>query len=234
MYILYVDESGNTGVKDDKTQHTECLCGALISDTKYRSCREKIEKLLKSKELPDDFEIKGYNLFHGEDYWKGKNPEERVDFCKDLSKKLGESGLNFYVKIIKKTGKTDPYIRCLEAIINRTAKKVSKRGVTNRQLLLIFDERKDISSTILSSCMKQRDKLIEKYKKSLIFIDAGFESNSQNCIFLQLADFVAYFYRRQKALIRDNTLFYKADKVITVKTIDEIISNLNNKIIKVE
>lgn len=233
MYILYIDESGNTGTKDDLTQKIECLCGVLISDTRYRKWSVVLQEFLSSKKLPDDFEIKGYDLFHGDGYWVDKTVDERVTFCKELSELLGKCGVNFYIKVSNKTGSEDPYIICLEAIISKVAKKVSTCGTTNRQLLLIFDQRKDISSSILKSCVEQKEKLIEKYKKSCTFIDSGFESDSFDCIFLQIADFVAYFYRRQKSLIRNNTLFKKADKQITIDAIDEIVSNVDNKIIKV-
>jgi hypothetical protein len=233
MYILYIDESGNTGAKDDLTQRLECLCGVLISDVRYRKWSAILEDFLHSKKFPDDFEIKGYDLFHGEGYWINKTVEERVVFCKELSKQLARCGLSFYIKISKKTGNQDPYIMCLENIINKVAQKVSRCGKTNRQLLLIFDQRKDISSIIIKSCVEQKKKLIEKYKKSCTFIDSGFESNSLDCIFLQIADFVAYFYRRQKSLTRNNNLFQRADKHITIKTIDEIVENVKSKIIKV-
>ncbi len=232
MDILYIDESGNTGVKDDKIQKIECLCGVQISDTKYRKCCSEIRSFLADWGLPVDFEIKGYDLFHGEGYWKDKESAERIKFCKELSKFIGKSGiLGLNLVVTTKSGKKDPYMFCLKKIINKAAKTVSKRGSSNKQLLVILDRRRDISASIVKTCIEQRKELFKKYKKSCVFIDSGFESDSENCLLLQIADFVAYFFRKQQGLKRIKTLFQNADRSDRIRTIDEIVDGFKNKIL---
>jgi hypothetical protein len=204
--ILYVDESY------DKRSYV--VCGFLINDINYRKLNETFNRFLeKELGLPTDEEFKGDELFNGRNHWHDHTMEQRADFMKRTVQFLAATkGTRFMLAQCSphdtNTHEED-YLALLDAIIKASAAVVAKLGKTNRQLLLVFDERHDISKAVHESVASRKHEIVKNLGKSCVVIDNGYEGISKYSRMLQIADFVAYSYHNYCCLTESSTLFEK-------------------------
>lgn len=223
MKLLYIDES-----HDKKTY---ALCGFLINDINYRKLNFEFNKFLKKEfGLEEDQELKGDELFNGRDFWKEKTLDERSDIvCKIIDFLQGTKGTNFLLTCseVQKENQHELYFELLETIIEKSASIVSKLGTTNRQLLIVFDERQDFrkDNSVYYQIAEKKLVIIKKHKKSCAIIDYGYEGISKFSRMLQIADFVAYFFRNYCNIIHNPTLFEKATDDRKIAMLKDIFEN---------
>ncbi len=205
MKLLYIDESY------DKKNYV--LCGFLINDINYRKLNTDFSLFLKEEfEIEEDQELKGYDLFNAQEFWKGKDIDERsVIVCKVFDFLKATTGTQFLLgsSIINENNQDKLYFKLLEKIVEKSAKIVSKVGKTNKQLLIVFDERQDFrkEKKVHHEIAKKKLKIIKKHKRSCTIIDYGYEGISEFSRMLQIADFVAYFFRNYCSMVENPSLF---------------------------
>lgn len=229
MYLLYTDESDTTENRKTLTHRWLCIAGLLLVDSKYRTTRARFEKLLKDHNLPDNFEIKGSDLYNGTGHWKNAEPSKRVAFCKDVCKFIMESNFKIYsaLGVIQNNDHITSYKELLNEVLDRTASHTSLHGPrTGRQLILIFDQRPDMESQIHEQIKLSRREIVRKFDSSCSFIDYGFDGDSKLCWGIQIADFVAYFLRKKQTFQRENTLFDTADKPLSIEAVGELLKSI--------
>jgi hypothetical protein len=78
MYLLYIDESDTTR-RENVAKRVYYGCGLRVVDSSYGQTTKRLAKVIATWKpaLPDDFELKGYELFRGIGPWKGRQPDER-------------------------------------------------------------------------------------------------------------------------------------------------------------
>ncbi len=208
MKLLYIDES------HDKKNYA--LCGFLINDINYRKLNADFNIFLKNEfELSEDQELKGDELFNGREFWEDKSLDERSNIiCKIFDFLTTTKGTDFLLahSIVQKENQHELYFGLLEKIIEKAANIVSKLGNTNRQLLIVFDERQDFKKgkKVYLQIAEEKSKIIKKYRKSCAVIDYGYEGISRFSRMLQISDFVAYFFRSHCSISEKYDLFEKA------------------------
>src|SRR3972149_5901231 len=84
MYLIYFDESGNTGNNlKDPQQPIFVLCALIVPETKWlqveRDLHTEIEKLFPSPR-PDDFEVHATDLHSGRRWFKTISLANRLAF----------------------------------------------------------------------------------------------------------------------------------------------------------
>jgi hypothetical protein len=223
MKLLYIDES------HDKKNYV--LCGFLINDINYRKLNVDFNSFLKTQfNLEEDQELKGDELFNGREFWKEKSMDERntavcviFDFLKNTK------GTDFLLthSVVQKENQHDLYFELLEKIIEKSATIVSKLGKTNRQLLIIFDERQDFKKEkkVFYKIAQKKSEVIKKYKKSCTVVDYGYEGISKFSRMLQIADFIGYFFRNYCSMVECANLFENATDKRKIEMLKDIFEN---------
>jgi hypothetical protein len=202
--VLYVDESYSS--------KSYVVCGFLINDINYRKLNETFNRFLeKDLGLPADEELKGDELFNGRKRWHDRTLQQRAELMTNIVQYLaGTKGTGFL--LAQRSPDNTPtheedYLALLDAIVKKSASIVAKLGKTNRQLLLVFDERHDISKTIHETVASRKHDIVRNLGKSCTVIDNGYEGISKYSRMLQIADFVAYSYHNYCCLNHCSTLF---------------------------
>lgn len=223
MKLLYVDES-----HDKKTY---VLCGFLINDINYRKLNSDFNMFLDREfDLRESNELKGDELFNGRSYWKPLSMDDRsiainkiFDF---LSQTAGTDFLLAYSPV-RVQNQHDLYFDLLGLIIEESARVVSKLGKTNKQLLIVFDERQDFrkGKSVFLEISNKKSMVIKEHKKSCTVIDYGYEGISTFSRMLQIADFVAYFFRSYCSMTEYATLFEKASDQRKIEMLKDIFEN---------
>lgn len=227
MKLLYIDESY------DKKNYA--LCGLLVNDINYRKLNSDFNNFLKKEfELNEDRELKGEEVFNGKEFWIGKTLNERNSaLCKIFDFLKETKGTDFLLthSIIEKGDTRELYFDLLEKIIKKAATIVSKLGKTNRQLLIIFDERQDFrkEKKIYYQIALKKAEIIKEHKKSCAVVDYGYEGISKFSRMLQIADFVGYFFRNHCSMVENPSLFEKATDKRKVEMLNDIFQNKINK-----
>lgn len=223
MKLLYIDES------HDKKNYT--LCGFLINDINYRKLNADFNSFLKKEfELEEDQELKGDELFNGREFWKEKTMNERnIALCKIFDFLKNTKGTDFLLahSAVQKENQHDLYFELLEKIIEKSASVVSKLGKTNRQLLIIFDERQDFKKEkkVFYQIAQKKSEVIKKHKKSCTVVDYGYEGISKFSRMLQIADFVGYFFRNYCSMVECANLFESATDKRKIEMLKDIFEN---------
>ncbi len=193
MYLLYVDESDTTG-RENVAQRVYCVCGLRVVDSSYGPTTKRLAKVIKSWEpaLPDDFELKGYELFRGTGCWEGREPDERAAFAQEIAQALADSTIKLFVAMKPSEDFGDDYRTLLGRVIAQAAKETEKKGSrTGKQMMLVFDQRPDFNVRESTALRDMRSDVISKHRASL-FIDHGYEADSRHALLIQAADFVAF------------------------------------------
>ena len=220
MKLLYIDES------HDKKHYA--LCGFLINDINYRKLNADFNIFLKREfELSEDRELKGDELFNGREFWEEKSLDERNEIiCKIFDFLKTTKGTDFLLaySTVQKENQHELYFGLLEKIIERSANIVSKLGKTNRQLLIVFDERHDFNKgkKVYLQIAEEKSKIIKKHRKSCAVIDYGYEGISRFSRMLQISDFVAYFFRSYCSINEKYDLFEKATDQRKIEMLKDI------------
>jgi len=223
MKLLYIDES------HDKKNYA--LCGFLINDINYRKLNSGFNSFLKKEfGLKEEQELKGDELFNGRKIWGNKSLNERGDIVCDIFDFLkGTKGTKFLLvySTVKKENQHSLYFELLEKIIEESAKIVSKLGTTNRQLLIVFDERQDFrkEKKVYYKIAQKNVEIIKKHKRSCAVIDYGYEGISKFSRMLQIADFVAYFFRNRCSMVENENLFERSTDKRKISMLNDIFQN---------
>lgn len=225
MYFLYLDES------IDKKNKLVTVGSVILPSSKHRKFNESFNSFLLNKfKIDEEVEIKGDYIWNGREYFKGKEMNERANIALEIAKFLARTTLTKFVvghKYFDGGDENQAYLDLIDDTIGFSAKLVSDKPKTSRQLLLVFDERQDINEKIYELCAKKRKQIISKYKSACTFIDNGYEGISKYSRLLQVADFVGYFIRNEKVTPKESTLFEtKADsrKIELMKQIKNCLS----------
>ena len=231
MYLLYLDET------IDITNQVVGIGSVLITDRKCRKFCEETENFLRKLEI-NHLEIHADHIWNKRGEYKKYSMDKRANITLKIARFLSNSGIARFIytqKFINGKDKDALYLESLENLINK-AVEYAKRcgGKTNKQLMLIFDRREDIKEDILEELLKQRQKIINKYKTSFFFLDCGYEGISKYSRLLQSADFISYWGRQTQIILEQSSLFKKSDHQKKVALVKEITSSWNKKIIYVK
>jgi Protein of unknown function (DUF3800) len=234
LYLLYLDESDTTSEEPDAVAARFCcLCGVRVVDSSYGKATKAVEKFLKNwpQAGRSTFEVKGRELFQGEGAWRGVKPSERVRFCKEFAALIASLNVKLIAATKPSVDFTKDYQLLLDQVIERVAKETAKTGSrTGRQLLVIFDRRPDFNVSSSETLRAARQNVVSRHKSACPFIDHGYEADSLHAPFIQVADFVAYFLRKQQTIVRESTLLTAAADARVVAAVDEIVSMLRPKV----
>jgi hypothetical protein len=225
VYLIYFDESGNTGNNlNDPQQPVFVLCALAVPESKWLQVEldlvAEIEKLFPAPRS-DDFEIHATDLMNGKRWFNSKTMEERISFRDAWLSVAAKHELTIiYQATIKKNFERWQHQACGSGIIinpHVVAFPVVARIVDDwlKSLpesplgIFISDENKEIVRDVEKSIKVLRG--IEGPMKLGQIIEKGFFIDSSKSVILQLCDLCAYTLRKNfeaNAGFRDNPLHH--------------------------
>lgn len=241
MYLLYLDESENSNGdrKDIFSVNVFGLSGILITPRYATNLIQEFWELRRSHNIPDDWEIHGFEIFSGSGKWsKNFNDEQRRLVCKDVAKliaknnRLAKSWFCYKESQLLK----DDYLKTLEGLLNKSCDFIGKCGSnTSKQLLVIFDQKDEFESAINKFILDQRNLINSSKKgKKCRVIDHGFPGKSELSELLQLSDFIGYVFRLSKTLKRKDTLLSKKHDQRFIDFVDELTNTMKKKVSEIK
>jgi len=210
MYLVYFDESGQTGKNLNDKEQPIIVLGALIVDSsKWLGFEAELEGIL-DKYFPDrpvDFEVHAHELRRGDNHFQKFPIDHRIKFRDEWMNRARFAGCHFTYRSITKakyakwldsefagTGiYLDPHVVafCLLAqVINQF---IVDQG-EDRLGIFIADERKEIIADI-----ERLHKILRTDKSELQLtriIEKGFFVDSKKSLMLQLTDLFCYSARK--------------------------------------
>jgi hypothetical protein len=225
MYLIYFDESGNTGNNlNDAQQPVFVLCALAVRKDKWLQAEQdlhaEIERVFPSPR-PDDFEIHATELMSGRQWCKAIPLADRVAFRDAWFSVAVKHDLRIvYRAIVKKrferwvhgtfgTGiAINPHVAAFP-LVARVVDDWLKSLPGSPLGIFISDENKEIVRDVEKSIKVLRG--IEGTLKLGQIIEKGFFSDSSKSVILQLCDLCALTLRKKeeaKAGFRDNPLHH--------------------------
>ncbi|MBW8016480.1 MAG: DUF3800 domain-containing protein [Planctomycetes bacterium] len=210
MNLVYLDESGNTGLNfKDKQQPIFLLAAIIIPSTKWFQMEEVFNNIIDEywSSAEENIEI------HATDLVKRKKSFKNIAFDKTLEirDKLLQILIDYkipmiYIDINKKRYekfcednygpgiKIDPYIMALPFVCMKVDQMLKEKGDSELGMF-IFDEQKDVFADAELSIKTLRLDPNSVLKTSNI-IEKGFFVDSKKSFALQLADIAAFYTRK--------------------------------------
>lgn len=233
MYLVYADESGNTGTDlDNKEQPIFVLAGLLIQDDKWHEInayfnKRKIEILpilesveIHTNELFNSSKKSAFNQFNWQDNFL--TLEKLIDLILELDiticfiaidKNSFKRGVN---KVFKNTLKIDPYIYSFGMLYDNISQILHQK---NEKGIVFLDDILTIPSqlhNIYPILSQNNSTMIEE----AMFI------KSQNTNFIQIADIFAFYIEKYYSITKN----YKKYNPVKQKHCLDMYEKLSKKI----
>jgi hypothetical protein len=224
MYLIYLDESGNTGNNlNDTQQPIFLLCALAVPKDKWleveRDLQAEVEKVFPSPR-PDDFEIHASELRRGGKRWKPIPPADRVAFRDAWFSVAVKHELRIiYRRIIKReferwqhqvlgTGIViNPHVMAFPLVARVVDDWLKSLPGSPLGILISDDNNKEVVRDVEKSIKLLRG--TEGPLKLGQIIEKGYFIDSSKSVILQLCDLCAYTLRKKeeaKAGLRDDPL----------------------------
>jgi len=209
MNLIYIDESGNTGLNlKDPQQPVFVLCALLIKETIWFDLEREYHLLLEkhiTHPLPENFELHAMQLKNGSGVFKEITLPQRISLRDDiLSLLCNYQTPVIYMRIIKKAFEkfcidnygpgihVDPYIMALPFICIEVDNYLKEKDMLG---MLIFDEQKEYFTHAERSIRILRLDKASVLKTNNI-VEKGFFVDSKKSFALQFPDLVTYYVRK--------------------------------------
>lgn len=219
MKLIYIDEAGATGVRANPAQPIHLLAAMLVDEAKVRSIEDDVRTLgykhFGAKSGDTAFEFRGYDIYHGNGYFAGIKPAERIALVNEILDIIEKHGvLVGYAAIDKQKSMANlhPHQLAFLFLVERIEDYLKRDGGLG---LIVADENEDIEQRLIddleifkteSTRFGWRPTKIEHVIDSIHFVQ------SKNNRLIQLADVVAAITYR--GLLTEDHVFarYVADK----------------------
>ncbi len=212
MYIVYFDETGNTGTNFDDTQQRVFVLGTLVvSETVWQNLERDLQKAVDAsfpRPRPDGFEIHGGALRNGEGYFRGFSISDRLAFRDRWLSLAHHHGVRFIYRAIEKSRfrswvhqklgsgvKINPYIVAFP-LVAQVVNEFLAACPGNPLGIFVFDENKEVVHDVEKSLITLRG--IGNSLRLGRVVEKGFFIDSEKSLVLQLCDVCLYYARKKE------------------------------------
>lgn len=208
MWLAYIDESGNTGVRlDDPDQPVHWMVAVVVPEDQVRSLAVALDGVVATVGgVAGHAELHGAALFGGDGDWAGVKPQGRVNVYREALALLATHDCFVAHSTIDKrrlggqgSGMTSPHVMAFQFLAEKLDSYVGRQAdVLRRRVMLIADETHENSvfQIDLVSQMQRGRAGIGSGRTLLNVVDTVHFVDSQTNRGVQLADLVAYALNR--------------------------------------
>jgi len=200
MFLAYMDESGNTGRKNDPIQPIHMIGCILVKDSSVRAMEDDL-RAIAAKHFPDvhakrDFEFHGAELFQGDGYFKGIAPQTRVDAAIEIVKccQTHVAAFGYGAVDKRKSYASDhPHRIAFQFLVEKLEPWLRSQDDYG---LIVADEQKEVEADLLSDFSNfKRDKTTFGYINVKIerILDSVHFVRSHDSMLIQACDVLTYF-----------------------------------------
>lgn len=224
MNLVYVDESGNTGLNlKDPQQPVFVLAALIVSESKWFLLEKQFFDIAYRHfgvPLPYPFEVQAKDLKSGRGIFAQLELAEQLSFRNEMLQLLLDNQMDIiYRRIIKSKFaafceqeygpgiRVNPYIMALPFVCTEVDHYLRQKGA-DQFGMLIFDEQKenlDAAERSLRTLRLDSSSIL----KTTNIVEKGFFIDSSKSFALQLADLAAYYIRKYE----ENKLGFKVSEV---------------------
>jgi hypothetical protein len=212
MYLVYFDETGNTGTNFDDAQQPIFALGALVvSEAVWQDLEKDLQSAVDStfpQPRPEGFEIHGGSLRNGQGYFRDFSVANRVAFRDKWLALASQHGVKFIYRAIDKgrfrrwvlgelgSGvKLNPYVAAFPLVARVVDEYLA--GFPQKPLaIFVFDENKEVVHDIEKSLSILRG--IDNSLRLGRVVEKGFFIDSAKSVVLQLCDVCLYSARKKE------------------------------------
>lgn len=200
MYLIYLDESGNTGTRKDPDQPIHMIAGLVVHESKIRAIEDAVDAVVRRHfaviSTTPDFELHGADLYSGNGFFKGVPPSDRVAAIHEVFDVLNALEIKVIwaaVDKIKLYSSWHPHQLAFLFIVERIEDYLQKEDSLG---LLVADENKEVEQRLIENLQKYkrgntgfgwRPTPIRQIVDSIHFVQ------SKNNHLIQCVDLIAYF-----------------------------------------
>lgn len=212
MYLIYLDESGNTGVDLNNTHQPVFVLGALlVPEEKWLRLETDLTALVEANfpaPRPDDFELHATELINPHGYFRQIPIAHRLDFYRKALNIAAQHQLRFvYRSIIKRNFARwlnttfgsgvliNPHVAAF-ALVAQVIQEHLKSLPGSPLGILISDDNREVSPDVEKSIRVLRQDNTNLRLSQII--EKGFFIDSRTSLPLQLCDLCTYAARRRE------------------------------------
>ena len=210
MKLIYMDESGHTGIDKNADQPLHYLAAICIDEQKVRTVEREIQTIaltaLGAAANNTDFEFKGHSLHSGKGrYFTGLPTAKRIALVTELLDLLKKHDIRVIWAAVDKArsaAKLHPQQLCFLLVVERVEQWLRSQDVAGGPIalgLLIADEFDELEQRLIDDLNRYKNSFVDfgfKLKPVERVIDSVHFVRSFNNPLIQLADMVAYFLNR--------------------------------------
>jgi hypothetical protein len=212
MHLVYVDESGNSGLNlKDPQQPVFCLCAMVVDESQWKSLEDGLKAVLDAR-IPDwrsrdKFEVHAADLRCGTGHFAGMSVADRVALRDDWMAVGSSHGVRLIHRSIQKTRYAEwlvkefgqgvivnPHIAAF-ALVTMCVDGYLKALPNSPRGMLISDENKEIVADVEKSIRIWRG--AEHTIKTSQIVEKGFFIDSSKSLPLQLCDLFTLSLRKR-------------------------------------
>ncbi|MCJ2027774.1 DUF3800 domain-containing protein [Methylobacterium sp. J-067] len=214
MYLIYLDESGNTGTHKDPNQPIHLIAALCVHESKIRAVESAVRSITWQHfgivTLSNGFELHAADLYGGNGFFKGIKPKDRITCIHDILDAIAaHDAVVIWAAVdkMKLYSSHHPHRMAFLFLVERIEDWL---GQGKAELgLLVADENKEVEQKLIDDLevfklsgtgMGWRPTQISSIVDSIHFVQ------STNNRLIQCVDIVAYFalkhHRQEQTLLR--------------------------------
>jgi Protein of unknown function (DUF3800) len=211
MHLVYLDESGNSGVNlNDQDQPVFLLCAMVVDESRWHNLeaglKAKLDVHLPDWRAHDKFEIHGADLRRGAGHFEGMSPTARVAFRDDWMRVGAANDVRLIARSVhKKSYATwlastfghgviiNPHVAAF-ALLSRCVDNYMKTLPGPPLGMFICDDNKEVAADVEKSIRVLR--ISDGALRLAQIIEKGFFIDSKKSLPLQLCDLFALSIRK--------------------------------------
>jgi len=213
VWLMFMDESGNTGKKlDDPDQPIHWMVAVLVPEDHVLALSRDMDALMAPAEarLGRPVELHAVNLYRGKAEWKGVPPQERIDIADQALSLLAAHECAIIHACIDKTrlasvnsmpaDRMDPHLLAFQFVLeDAEAWLAGQHDVLRQRALIVADEttEHDAYCVQLVKDMQRQQSDARGFGLEHV-VDTAHFAKSQDSRGVQLADLVAYMLQANR------------------------------------